>query len=219
MVFMGAPGAGKGTQAIRVSQAYGVPHISTGDIFRQQMEEGTELGNSVRPFLAEGHLAPDEVAVAVVCERLKEADCSEGYILDGFPRSLGQAQALDKLLETRGESLDVVLNLRADDEELIERLSQRRSCPNCGTIYNLKFSPPKQKDTCDNPECNGTELLHRVDDYPETIRERLNVYHQTTGPILEYYRSRGALKEVQGAGSTPDSVFATIDSLIVQAGA
>lgn len=214
MVLMGAPGAGKGTQAMLISQRRNVPHISTGDIFRRHIESKTELGLLVEPFLQDGQLAPDELAVKVVAMRLLEKDCAEGYILDGFPRSTNQAKILDKMLKERGDALTLVLNIEVDDDEIIARLSARRMCPNCGAIYNLKFNPPSEEGVCNNAFCERTALIHREDDYADTIRERLRVYHEITEPILGFYRGTGLLRDVQGAGSTPDQIFAKIDSLI-----
>lgn len=216
MVLMGAPGAGKGTQAMRISQSRGVPHVSTGDIFRKHIESRTELGRKVEPLLQEGHLAPDELAVQVVAERLAEGDCKRGYILDGFPRSRVQAAQLDELLRARGDALTCVINIVADDDEIVDRLSARRLCPSCGAIYNLKFNPPAVPGICNNAFCGGTELIHREDDHPETIRERLRVYHGTTEPILDFYRKSGLLRDVKGSGSTPDQIFDKIDSLITE---
>ena len=214
MVLMGAPGAGKGTQAMLISQRHHVPHISTGDIFRRHIESKTELGLLVEPFLQDGHLAPDELAVKVVAQRLLEKDCAEGYILDGFPRSTAQAKILDEMLQKRGDALTSVINIQVDDEEIIERLSSRRMCPNCGAIYNIKFNPPTEEGICNNAFCSRTPLIHREDDYADTIRERLRVYHEITEPILGFYHETGLLKDVTGAGSTPDQIFAKIDSLI-----
>lgn len=214
MVLMGAPGAGKGTQAKRISECRRIPHISTGDIFRHHIESKTELGLLVGPFLADGHLAPDDLAVKVVAQRLQEVDCAKGYILDGFPRSKEQAKSLDKMLAQRGEKLTHVINIITDDEEIIERLSARRMCPQCGAIYNLKFNRPKVENRCNNNFCNGSGLIHREDDHADTIRERLRVYHLVTEPILEFYQDSGILHHIGGKGSTPDQIFAKIESLI-----
>ena len=214
IVLMGAPGAGKGTQAVRISQRRAVPHISTGDIFRQHIENGSSLGAKVQPFLHEGHLAPDDLAVEVVAQRLTHADCAAGYILDGFPRSVVQARRFEQMLQDRGESIDCVINILVDDDEIVARLSARRCCSNCGAIYNLQFNPPKVSGTCDNPACAGAVLLQREDDYADTIRERLRVYHTVTEPILDHYRDSGVLHDVVGQSSTPDQIFVKIDSLI-----
>ena len=214
MVLMGAPGAGKGTQAKRISERRNVPHISTGDIFREHIENETATGKRVQAFINEGHLAPDDLAVEVVAQRLSQPDCAQGYILDGFPRTVGQAMQFERMLQQRGEAVDCVLNIVVDGDEVVQRLSARRSCPKCGAIYNLKFNPPKVAGICDNPDCAGVALLHREDDYAGTIRERLRVYHDVTAPILDHYRHSGVLHEVDGQSSTPDQIFAKIDSLI-----
>lgn len=214
VVLMGAPGAGKGTQAMRISESRRIPHISTGDIFRHHIESKTEIGLEVERFLQDGHLAPDVLALEVVAQRLAKDDCRPGYVLDGFPRSKEQAKGFEDMLETRGESLTCVLNLKADDDEIIARLSARRMCPECGAIYNLKFNPPKVDSRCNNAFCNGAGLIHREDDYVDTIRERLRVYHSVTEPILDFYRKSGLLHTVEGTGSTPDQIFAKIESLI-----
>ena len=218
IVLMGAPGAGKGTQAKLISEAHYVPHISTGDIFRFHIEHKTELGLLVEPYLRDGHLAPDELAVKVVAHRLGEPDCQQGYILDGFPRSKEQARQLEDLLATRGERIDVMLDIAVDDNEIIERLSARRMCPQCGAIYNLKFNPPAVEGQCNNAFCHGAALIHRKDDYADTVRERLRVYHETTEPILDYYQDSGRLISVKGTGSTPEQIFAMIESLIAKNG-
>ena len=199
---------------MRIAQRRGVPHISTGEIFRQHIDGKTELGNRVQPFLSEGHLAPDDLAVQVVTQRLQEADCADGYILDGFPRSVEQARRVEQMLQERDESIDCVINIVVDDDEIVARLSARRSCPSCGAIYNLKFNPPMVAGVCDNPACAGAVLLHRDDDQADTIRERLRVYHTITKPILEHYRDSGVLHDVVGQSSTPDQIFVKIDSLI-----
>lgn len=218
IVLMGAPGAGKGTQAKRISEVHDVPHISTGDILRHNIENKTELGLLVEPYLRDGHLAPDELVVKVVASRLEAPDCQKGYILDGFPRSAEQAKQFDDILAERGEKLSVVLDITADDDEIIERLSARRMCPQCGAIYNLKFNPPSIDGQCNNAFCEGTALIHRKDDHAETVRERLRVYHTTTEPILDFYRDAGLLVKVKGTGSTPDQIFAMIESLIAKNG-
>lgn len=214
MVLMGAPGAGKGTQATRITQRWNVPHISTGEIFRHHIENGTALGAMVHPFLNEGHLAPDDLAVKVVAQRLTEPDCAQGYVLDGFPRSVGQALQFEEMVKQRAEAIDCVINIIVDGDEIVERLSARRSCPKCGAIYNQKFNPPVVAGVCDNPVCAGAALIHREDDYAETIRERLHVYHTVTEPILEHYRAAGVLHDVEGQSSTPDQIFVKIESLI-----
>lgn len=216
LVIMGGPGAGKGTQAQRIATKYSLPHISTGEIFRRHIEDETELGREIKRYLDKGQLAPDAVALKVVERRLNEPDCKVGYILDGFPRSLEQAQALDTMLETRQEQLNLVINLAVDDDEIVERLTARRMCPACGAIYNVRFNPPKQFPYCDRQGCEGVELVQRDDDREDTVRARLNVYHKTTEPIIQFYEERGMLKTVRGMGRTPDEIFKTVETLIEQ---
>ncbi len=216
IILLGAPGAGKGTQAKRIAERLDVPHISTGDIFRRHLKEGTELGKQVRGYLDSGGLVPDDVTCTIVADRLAQADCEKGYILDGFPRSQAQAHALKDMLEKQGRRIDLVVDLAVPDEEIVERLSARRSCPKCGAVYNLKYSPPKgAANRCDTPGC-GEELLQRVDDKPETVRERLRVYRETTEPLAAYYREEGLLKRVDCAGLTPDEVFEKIEGLVAE---
>jgi len=214
IVVMGAPGAGKGTQAIRLAESQGIPHISTGDIFRTHMELGTELGEEVKHYIDEGHLAPDDLACKIVAHRLSKPDCANGYILDGFPRSLAQADCLSRMMTERDEGLDYVFNITVEDEEIVERLTARRMCPLCGAIYNLRFEPPKVAGQCDNPECKGAQLVQRPDDEEETVRERLRIYHSVSEPILGFYDSFSTLHNVPGMAMTPDQVFATIEEVI-----
>ncbi len=214
IVTLGAPGAGKGTQAKRIAEVYGIPQISTGDIFRAHLKQGTELGRQVKRYLDAGELAPDALTCEIVADRLGEADCVKGYVLDGFPRSLPQAQALDHLLESRSESLDVALDIQVADEEIVERLSARRFCPVCGAVFNLKFSPPPP----DGHRCGGegpvVQLEQRSDDNEETIRNRLRVYHEITEPIAAYYGEKGILREISAEGLDPDAVFAKIEEVL-----
>jgi adenylate kinase len=216
IVMLGGPGAGKGTQAKRMSAAYSLPHISTGDIFRAHLREGTPVGLQVRQYLDSGGLVPDELTCKIVADRICESDCSGGYILDGFPRSLPQAEEFQRLLASRGEGVDLAINVDVTDAEIVDRLSSRRSCPKCGAIYNLKFGPPKKEGICD---VDGDELIQRVDDKEETIRERLRVYHETTEPIIAYYEKQGILKTVSGTGSTPETVFGKIEEILKATGA
>jgi len=211
IVMLGAPGAGKGTQAKRIAAAHGLPHISTGDIFRAQLKEGTDLGKQVRGYLDSGALVPDELTCRIVAERVAEADCADGYILDGFPRSVPQAENLKEVLAGRGETLDVAINIDVDDPEIVERLTARRTCSACGRIYNLKFDPPNNAGVCDD---DGAELLHRKDDQVETISERLRVYHETTEPIIACYEEQGILKTASGSKDTPAGVFAKIEAIL-----
>ena len=216
IVMLGGPGAGKGTQAKRMAAAYKLPHISTGDIFRAHLREGTPVGLQVRQYLDAGGLVPDALTCEIVADRICESDCALGYILDGFPRSLPQAEEFQRLLTSRAEGVDLAINIDVTDEEIINRLSSRRSCPKCGGIYNLKFSPPKKEGACD---ADGEALIQRQDDREETIRERLRVYHETTEPIIAYYEKQGILKTVNGTGSTPEAVFAKIEEIIAATGA
>ncbi|NIA13925.1 MAG: adenylate kinase [Nitrospiraceae bacterium] len=219
IVMLGGPGAGKGTQAKRMAGKYGLPHISTGDIFRANLKEGTSLGLKAKGYMESGQLVPDELTCELVANRIVQDDCGAGFILDGFPRSLPQAEEFTRLMEARGESLDVAIDIDVTDEEIVERLSSRRSCPKCGAIYNLKFGPPKQEGVCDNPECEGEALIQRKDDCEATIRERLRVYHETTEPIIAYYGDQGILKSVMGTGVTPEVVFGKIEEILSAMGA
>ncbi len=202
IVMLGAPGAGKGTQAVRMAQELKVPHISTGDIFRKNLKDGTPLGLKVQGYLNSGGLVPDELTCEIVADRLTWDDCTAGYILDGFPRSIPQAEMLTAFLAKRGEAIDAAINIDVPDSEIVDRLSARRSDPETGAIYNLKFSPPP-------PEVAG-RLIQREDDKAETVLNRLLTYHETTEPIISYYDDLGVLKNVSGANATPDSVFAEV---------
>lgn len=203
IVLLGAPGAGKGTHAQYLSDRYGIPHISTGDIFRANLKAGTALGLKAKGFMDRGELVPDELTVDLVLDRLEAEDCQRGYILDGFPRNLFQAEALTKALSDRGEDIDFALHFEINEEEILRRMSGRRVCPVCGASYNLSGLPPLREGICDR--C-GSEIIQRDDDRPETVLRRLEVYRQQTAPIIDYYRSTGketpvdsgrSLKEVQ----------------------
>jgi len=216
--MLGGPGAGKGTQAKRMAEAYGLPHISTGDIFRAHLKSGTPLGLQVRQYLDSGGLVPDALTCEIVADRIVQEDCANGFILDGFPRSLPQAEELRRVLAALGSGIDVAINVDVTDEEIIARLCSRRSCGTCGAIYNLKFGPPKRAGVCDVDGCGG-ELIQRIDDQEDTIRERLRVYHETTEPIIGYYDQQGILKTVSGTGAKPDAVFHKIEEILASAGA
>ncbi len=218
VVILGAPGAGKGTQARRMAKKHGWPHISTGDIFRSHVEHKTAIGEKIESFMRSGQLVPDTLACQIVVERLAESDCARGYILDGFPRSVPQALSLDRMLSDRHEALDTVILLTIDDEELIERLAARRTCPHCGKIYNLRFNPPKIAGQCDKPECDGALLVHRDDDQADTVRRRLRVYHETTEPLIQHYLRRGLLQRVDG-GASPEVIAEQIESMLTKLGA
>lgn len=216
IVMLGAPGAGKGTQAERIAEDRTIPHISTGDIFRRNMKEGTELGKQAKKYMDAGELVPDEVTCTMVADRLSEPDCANGYVLDGFPRSLAQAEALTELLGERGESLDIAINISVPDDEIVERLSARRFCPECGSIFNEKFNPPAgDPSTCSRSGCED-KLVLREDDKPETIRQRLKVYHETTEPVERYYDERGILTVVNGSHRSPDDIYKDIKAILAE---
>ena len=192
LMFLGAPGAGKGTQAVKLSEILGIPHISTGDIFRANIKNGTELGKLASSYINNGKLVPDEVTCAIVEDRLSQPDCEKGAILDGFPRTIAQAEVLDKFLESIGKKLDVVVNIVVDDQAVVKRISQRRVCPNCKATYHMGHRPPSNGTNCD--AC-GTEVILRDDDTPEVIEKRLKEYHMSTEPLVDYYKAKGNLIE------------------------
>jgi adenylate kinase len=206
LVLLGPPGSGKGTQAERLKEQLGLPHVASGDLFRDHISNQTELGLLAKGYIDRGELVPDDVTIAMVRERLQQPDCDEGVILDGFPRTLPQAQALDEILASRGRALSGVLYINVPDEELVRRLSGRWLCRRCQTPYHVVFSPPAQEGVCD--ECGG-ELYQRDDDRPETVRARLRVYHEQTAPLIDYYRRASLLVEVDGAGDI-ETVNATL---------
>jgi adenylate kinase len=206
LVFMGPPGAGKGTQAKAVAERYGVPHVSSGDIFRAEIGSKTPLGLKIRSYLDAGALVPDPITVEAVAGRLAAGDCANGWLLDGFPRTEGQAEALDRALAAGGQKLGAVVNLEVDPEVIVERMSGRRVCPKCGRSYHTLYIKPRTDGACD--AC-GTALATREDDKPETVRQRLATYHRQTAPLIEYYRRQGLLVRVDGGG-TPDQVRARL---------
>lgn len=199
LMMLGPPGAGKGTQAQRLADEFGIPQISTGDMLRSARRKGTELGNEAAKYMDAGELVPDEVVIGIVKERLSEPDAEGGFILDGFPRTVGQAEALGEM----GVELEAVLNIEVSEEEVVRRLGGRLSCPNCGATFHEEFKAPAEEGVCD--EC-GAELVKRPDDRPEAIRERLKAYHGKTAPLVDYYRDQGVLIDVEGEGS-PDEVY------------
>ncbi|KAB8127649.1 adenylate kinase [Gracilibacillus oryzae] len=207
LILMGLPGAGKGTQAEKIVEKYQIPHISTGDMFRSAIKEGTELGQKAKSFMDEGSLVPDEVTIGIVEERLGKSDCETGFLLDGFPRTIAQAEALDQLLSKMNKSLDYVLYVDVDKNELVERLTGRRICPTCGATYHVKFNPPKQEGICDK---DGTELIQREDDQPGTVKNRLEVNIEQTQPMLDFYSDKGSLVTIDGSQQI-DKVFQDID--------
>ena len=197
LVLLGPPGSGKGTQAERLKEQLGLPHVASGDLFRENIGNETELGLLAKGYMDRGQLVPDDVTIAMVRERLQQPDCDDGVILDGFPRTLAQAQALDKMLASTGRALAGVLYINLPNEETVRRLSGRWICGQCQTPYHVVFSPPAEEGVCD--ECGG-ELYQRDDDRPETVRARLRVYHEQTAPLIDYYRRAGLLVEVDGTG-------------------
>ena len=210
IIMLGAPGAGKGTQAKKIAAKYAIPHISTGDIFRANIKNNTELGQKAKTYMDKGELVPDELVVDLIMDRFKEADCANGYVLDGFPRTIPQAEALDKALSANGESVDYAINVEVPDENIINRMSGRRACVGCGATYHIQFNPTKVEGICD--AC-GEKLILRDDDKPETVKNRLSVYHEQTQPLIEYYSGKGVLKEVDGI-QPMDDVFAAIVKIL-----
>jgi adenylate kinase len=198
LVLLGAPGAGKGTQAKKLIEKYSIPQISTGDILRQAVAEGTPLGMEAKAVMDRGELVPDSMVLGLVWERLRRDDCRNGYILDGFPRNTAQAEALDKMLSKMAAPLSVAVSIDADKNDLMKRMTGRRTCRSCQQVYNIYFSPPKKEGICD--KCGGA-LFQRDDDREETIRKRLDVYEAQTAPLIDYYRRKGILKSIQGTGS------------------
>ena len=195
IIMLGAPGAGKGTQAKRIAEKYGIPHISTGDIFRANIKNGTELGTKAKEYMDQGLLVPDELVVDLVVDRVKQDDCVKGYVLDGFPRTIPQAEALDKALEAIGEKMDYAINVEVPDSNIVNRMAGRRACLSCGGTYHLVHIPTKVEGICDT--CGG-ELVLREDDKPETVQKRLTIYHEQTQPLIEYYTKKEILVEVDG---------------------
>ncbi len=204
IILMGPPGAGKGTQAEKMARELDIPHIATGDIFRKAVSEGTDLGKQAKSYMDAGQLVPDEVVIGIVEERLQKTDCQDGFILDGFPRTVAQAEALDQVLNENPLTAAVYIDVAKD--ELIERLSGRRICRKCGKSYHIKFNPPQVRGVCDD---DGGELYQRDDDNEETARERLDVYLENTQPLVEYYQNRGILKKIDGS-QKPGEVFQEI---------
>lgn len=205
-VLLGPPGAGKGTQAVRLVEKYEIPHISTGDIFRKNIKEGTELGKKAQEYMNAGALVPDELVVDLVKDRLQQDDCKNGFLLDGFPRTIFQAEKLDEFLSESNQKMDIVINLKVEKEALIKRLTGRRVCKDCGASYHIVNVPPKKEGVCDI--CGG-ELIQRKDDNIETVENRINVYENQTAPLIGYYKEAGSLVDFDGEASL-DEVFDAI---------
>ena len=210
LIMLGAPGAGKGTQAKRIAAKYGIPHISTGDIFRANIKNGTELGKKAKTYMDQGLLVPDELVCDLVVDRIQQSDCEKGYVLDGFPRTIPQAEALTAALEKLGTGIDYAINVEVPDANILNRMGGRRACLGCGATYHVEFNAPKQEGICDT--C-GAELVLRDDDKPETVQKRLDVYHEQTQPLIDYYTKAGKLAEVDGTKDM-DDVFAAIVDLL-----
>lgn len=210
IILLGAPGSGKGTQAKKMTTSFAIPQISTGDMLREAVKNGTEMGRKAKVFMDQGGLVPDDVVIGIVRDRLREKDCDKGFILDGFPRTIPQAQALDRTVKELGKEITSVLSLEVDEEEIMERLSGRRTCSGCGAMYHVRFNPPKAEGRCD--KCAGT-LLQRDDDKEETIRTRLVNYKKSTEPLIEYYRKTGKVRAVKASGDI-GAIFADISRIL-----
>ena len=210
IIMLGAPGAGKGTQAKMIADKYGLPHVSTGDIFRANLKEGTELGKKAKEYMDKGALVPDELTVEILLDRVAKDDCSGGYVLDGFPRTIPQAEVLDSELTKLGDAVDLAIDVEVPDENIVRRMSGRRACLKCGATYHVEYIPPKKEGICD--DC-GEPLVQRDDDKEETVKKRLSVYHEQTQPLIDYYTKKGILKTVDGTKDMKD-VFADITAII-----
>lgn len=210
IIMLGAPGAGKGTQASMIADEYKIPHISTGDIFRANIKNGTALGKEAKTYMDQGKLVPDELTVKILLDRVAEEDCRNGYVLDGFPRTIPQAEVLDSELGKLHDGVDYAINVDVPDENIINRMSGRRACLKCGATYHIKYIPPKKEGICD--VC-GSELVLRDDDKPETVKKRLDVYHEQTQPLIEYYTKKDILKTVDGTVD-PREVFKSIEKIL-----
>ena len=195
IIMLGAPGAGKGTQAKRIAEKWQIPHISTGDIFRMNIKNGTELGMEAKKYMDQGLLVPDELVVDLVVDRVAQDDCENGYVLDGFPRTIPQAESLDAALAKMGQKVDYAIDVDVPDENIVNRMSGRRACVGCGATYHIKYNPPKKEDVCD---ICGEKLILRDDDKPETVLKRLTVYHDQTQPLIQFYEEKGVLRTVDG---------------------
>lgn len=210
IIMLGAPGAGKGTQAKQIADKYGIPHISTGDIFRANIKEQTALGMEAKQYMDKGQLVPDELTVKILLDRVAKDDCKAGYVLDGFPRTIPQAEVLDKAVAELNDKIDYAINVDVPDENIINRMSGRRACLKCGATYHLVHIPPKKEGVCDT--C-GSGLVLRDDDKPDTVKKRLSVYHEQTQPLIDYYNKKGILKEVDGTKDMKDVFDAIVEIL------
>ncbi len=210
IVMLGAPGAGKGTQAAMICEKYRIPHISTGDIFRSNIKNGTELGKKAKEYMDQGKLVPDELTIQLLLDRVAKEDCADGYVLDGFPRTIPQAQVLTEALDKTGEKVDYAVNVDVPDANIVHRMSGRRSCPKCGASYHIEYIPPKTEGICDS--C-GSDLIQREDDKAETVQNRLSVYHDQTQPLIDYYEKAGVLRTVDGT-KDKDEVFRDIVAIL-----
>ena len=210
IIMLGAPGAGKGTQAKMIAEKYGIPHISTGDIFRYNIKNGTELGKEAKKYMDQGLLVPDELTVKILLDRVAKDDCKNGYVLDGFPRTIPQAEVLEEALTKLGDRIDYAINVEVPDENIVKRMGGRRACVNCGATYHIEHVPPKKEGICDN--C-GSELILRDDDKPETVKNRLSVYHKQTQPLIDFYNGKGVLRTVDGTVDMKD-VFNAIVAIL-----
>ena len=206
LIFLGAPGAGKGTQAEIVSEKYNIPAVSTGNIIREAMKNGTEMGTKAQEFVQKGELVPDDVVIGIIKERLAENDCANGFILDGFPRTIPQAEALDKM----GVVIDKVIDIEVSDDKIVTRMSGRRVCPNCGASYHIEYKKPAKDGVCNS--C-GTELIIRKDDKPEVVLDRLNIYHEQTEPLKDFYEKAGKLVIIEGQEEVADTTALTLKAL------
>ena len=210
IIMLGAPGAGKGTQAKMIADKYGLPHVSTGDIFRANIKNGTELGKEANGYMDQGLLVPDELTVKLLLDRVAQEDCKKGYVLDGFPRNIPQAKVLDQALAGQGERIDYAVDVEVPDEHIINRMSGRRACVGCGATYHIANVPPKKEGICD--VC-GENLILREDDHPDTVTKRLTVYHEQTQPLIDYYKEKGVLKSVDGT-LPMEEVFVAITRIL-----
>lgn len=210
IIMLGAPGAGKGTQAKMIAEKYSVPHVSTGDIFRANIKNNTELGKEAKSYMDKGELVPDELTVKILLDRVAQDDCKNGYVLDGFPRTIPQAEVLEEALTKLGDAIDYAINVDVPDENIVKRMSGRRACVTCGATYHIEHVPPVKEGICD--KC-GSELILRDDDKPETVLNRLDVYHKQTQPLIDFYSAKGVLKDVDGTQDMQD-VFNSITAIL-----